>query len=141
MTIRYTTGHIEKAWALPKGSIRRDIHRGKVDAQKSGNAWLIDHEEVERIYGPRPLECFYRYDELPSQVLFFVDQDDAQSTWSSLSASFYPEPFDTWAEFWGKCTVIWVNDVAGDDDLLHDLEYDSKLLHPTIRRVMEESQP
>lgn len=138
MTIYYTTGYIEKAWALPKGSVRRDIHRGKIDAQKSGNAWLIDHEEAERLYGPRPLDCFYRYDEMPSQVLFFVDMDEAQSTWASLSASFYPEPFVTWDEFRGKCELIWVSDIVGDDDLLHDLEYYSELLHPTIRRVVGE---
>jgi hypothetical protein len=136
MTIYYTTGHIEKAWALPKGSVRRDIHRGKVTADKSGNQWLIEHNHAENIYGLRPLTWFYCYDDDPAAMLFMVDDSDLETEWQHMMAAFHPEPFLSLAEFRDACKYIEVADVASDDNLQHELRYYRDTLHPALERVV-----
>lgn len=136
----YTTGHIEKAWALPCGSVRRDIHRGKIPATKSGNQWLIEHAAAESLYGPRPVECFYWYDEDPAAQIFMLDDSEIETEWQHMIIAFHPEPFIPLDKFRDACKLVWVATLTDDENLCDDLrryqqEYPD-MLHPALERTL-----
>jgi hypothetical protein len=49
-----TTVEIEQKYGLPKGSVRRDIHRGKFkpgqEIYKKGRDWLVSAAAAEKLY-------------------------------------------------------------------------------------------
>ena len=136
MTYVYTTGHIEQAWKLPKGSVRRDIHRGKLAATKSGNQWLIEPEAAEQTYGQRPVSGFYMYDKDPSGILFMIDMNEVETQWQHMMAAFYPEPFISLSEFTDDCKYLDLDDVAADENLRLSLIQYRDLLHPALDRAV-----
>jgi hypothetical protein len=49
-----TTVEVEKTYGLPKGSVRRDIHRQKFqehEIKKAGRDWNINMAAADRMYG------------------------------------------------------------------------------------------
>jgi len=48
---KLTTTQIESLYNLPTGSVRRDIHRGKIkNAEKIGRDWVVSEAEINEFY-------------------------------------------------------------------------------------------
>lgn len=62
------SGEIEERWELPKGSVLRDVSRGKFkynELRKSGGTWLISFGAAVRVYGaPKKSGEYVRPDKL-----------------------------------------------------------------------------
>lgn len=54
-----TTVEIEEKYELPKGSVRRDIHRGKFqehEIKKVGRDWTVNMNSADKLYGKQDVD-------------------------------------------------------------------------------------
>ena len=61
-----TATEAAELWRLNNSTIRRACLEGRLNCRKSGATWLVDKDEMYRVYGDPPLESEVELDSHPA---------------------------------------------------------------------------